>query len=166
MTAFFFATKLINDARKKELEYIYGLSNAMRITTGQVKTLGDFFGVVPTKLPFETRNRQILQKEERSARDTLRADESFKKEFESTIKTLSTATAEEAQLAFTTLALNLKAQGFAETQIQTIIDSLREEAGRLDVTLDVKSLNFSPESIKQLQNQTKILVKNFQKEFN
>jgi LysM repeat protein len=157
--------KLTNDAKKRELEYINGLSNAMKTTTEQVKTLGDFFGVVPTKLPFENRNREIVGKETRTARDRLRADESFKKQFAPTIKTLSESTAEEAQLAFTSLALNLKAQGFAEEQVQTIIDALREEAGRTDVKLDVKSLNFSPESIKGLQDQIAKLLVKFSKDF-
>jgi LysM repeat protein len=150
--------KLVNDARKKELEYIYGLSNAMKTTTDQVKTLGDFFGIVPTKLPFEGRNREIVGKTTRSARDTLRADQGFQKQFASTIKTLSSATAKEASLAFTTLALNLKAQGFASEQVQTIIDALREEAGKTSVKLDVKSLDFSAESIKGLQSQIAPIV--------
>ena len=157
--------KLTNDARKRELEYINGLSNAMKTTTDQVKTLGDFFGVVPTKLPFENRNREIVTKDTRTARDRLRADESFKKQFAPTIKKLSESTADEAQLAFTSLALNLKAQGFAEEQVQTIIDALREEAGRTDVKLDVKSLNFSPESIKGLQDQIAKLLVTFSKDF-
>jgi len=157
--------KLTNDARSKELEYINGLSNAMKTTTGQVKTLGDFFGVVPRKLGFEGRNREIVGRDVRSARDTLRADSSFQKEFASTIKTLSTATAQEAQLAFTSLALNLKAQGFEEKQVQTIVDALREEAGRTDIKLDVKSLNFSAESIKQLQQQLSSVLLQFNKDF-
>ena len=78
---------------------------------------------------------------------------------------MSESTAEQAQLAFTSLALNLKAQGFAEEQVQTIIDALREEAGRTDVKLDVKSLNFSPESIKGLQDQIAKLLVTFSKDF-
>ena len=158
LTTFFVTTKLINDARKKELEYINGLSNAMKTTTSQAKTLGDFFGVVPTKLPFETKNREVVNKKTRSTRDRLREDESFQKQFAPTIKTLSSATAKEASLAFTTLALNLKAQGFASEQVQTIIDALREEARKTSVELDVKSLDFSAESIKGLQNQIAPIV--------
>jgi hypothetical protein len=165
ITALSIGIKLTNDARKRELEYINGLSNAMKTTTEQVKTLGDFFGVVPTKLPFENRNREIVRRETRSARDRLRSDESFQKQFEPTIKTLSESTAQEAQLAFTSLALNLRAQGFATEQVQTIIDALREEAGKTDVKLDVKSLNFSPESIKGLQDQIAGLLLSFNKEF-
>jgi hypothetical protein len=156
--------KLINNARQKELEYIYGLSNAMKTTTEQVKTLGDFFGVVPTKLPFENRNREIVGKDVRTARDKLREDSGFQKQFEAQIKTLSKATAQEAQLAFTSLALNLKAQGFANEQVQTIVDALREEAGKTEVKLDVKSLDFSAESIKGLQDQIRPLLENLGKQ--
>ena len=153
--------KLSNDARKRELEYINGLSNAMKTTTEQVKTLGNFFNVIPTKLPFENRNREIVNKNVRSARDRLKEDTAFQKQFAPTIKTLSKSTAQEAQIAFTSLALNLKAQGFATEQVQTIIDALREEAGKTSVVLDVKSLDFSAESIKQLQSQITPLLLNF-----
>jgi hypothetical protein len=155
--------KLTNDARKRELQYINGLSNAMKTTTDQVKTLGNFFGIVPTKLPFENQNREIVKKETRSARDTLRADAGFQKQFAPTIKTLSTSTAAQAKLAFTSLALNLKAQGFATEQVQTIIDALREEAGKTNVKLDVKSLNFSAESIKGLQSQIAPMILSLEK---
>ena len=156
--------KLANDARKKEIEYIYGLSNAMKTTTEQVKTLGDFFSIVPSKLPFENRNREIVRKDVRSARDRLKEDSGFQKQFAPTIQTLSKSTAQEAQLAFTSLALNLKAQGFASEQVQTIVDALREEAGKTEVKLDVKSLDFSAESIKGLQGQIKPLLENLGKE--
>jgi TP901 family phage tail tape measure protein len=156
--------KLINDARKKELEYIYGLSNAMKTTTNQVKTLGDFFNVIPTKLPIEMKNREIVNQPTRSARDRLREDEGFKKQYASTIKTLSNSTAEQARLAFTSIAIDLRARGFANEQIQTVVDALREEAGKTSVKLDVKSLNFSENSIKDLQNQVAPLLVNLQKE--
>jgi hypothetical protein len=155
--------KIVNDARKQELEYLYGLSNAMKTTTNQVKTLGDFFSVVPTKLPIETGNREVVRKNVRSERDRLRADEGFQKQFAPTIKTLSAATAKEASLAFTTLALNLKAQGFASEQVQTIVDALREEAGKTSVKLDVKSLDFSAESVKGLQSQIAPIVLELEK---
>jgi len=165
LIAFGMAIKLTNDARKKELDYIYDLSNAMKTTTDQVKTLGNFFSVVPSKLPFENRNREIVRKDVRTARDRLKEDEGFQKQFAPTIQTLSKSTAQEAQLAFTSLALNLKAQGFASEQVQTIIDALREEAGKTDVKIDVKSLNFSTESIKGLQDQIAKLLVSFSKDF-
>ena len=148
------AIKLVNDARTKEREAIYGLSNAMKATTDQVKTLGDFFNVVPNTRPFETTGqKEVVGKTTRTARERLKADPGFQKQFAGTIKTLSKATAEEAKLAFTSIALNLKAQGFATEQIQTIVDSLREEAKKTNVVLDVKSLDLSSDSLKGIQNQ-------------
>jgi TP901 family phage tail tape measure protein len=156
--------KALDGVRKREIEQITGLSNAMATTTEQVKTLGDFFGVVPSKLPFELgKGREIASPQARSQRESLKASAGFQQQFAQTIKTLSTATAAEAQLAFTSLALNLKAQGFATDQVQTIIDALREEAGKTDVVLDVKSLNLSQESIQKLQGQVAAVFIDFEK---
>jgi len=156
--------KQLNNARNRELEKINSLSDALSTTTEQVKTLGDFFGVVPSKLPFELgKGREIVAPQARSQRESLKASAGFQQQFAQTIKTLSTATAAEAQLAFTSLALNLKAQGFATDQVQTIIDALREEAGKTDVVLDVKSLNLSPESIQKLQGQIALIFADFTK---
>ena len=162
--AFTVATKLINNAREKEKEAIYGLSNAMKTTSNQVKTLGDFFNIVPSKLPSEMKNREVVGQQTRSKRDQLRESEAFKKDFAPTIKTLSKATAEETKLAFTSLAFDLKARGFATEQIQTIIDALREEAGKTDVKLDVKSLSLNEDGLKQLKAQIAPLLFNFEKE--
>lgn len=164
VTGSIYILKALDGVRKREIEQITGLSNAMATTTEQVKTLGDFFGVAPSKLPFELgQGREITSPQVRSQRESLKASAGFQQQFAQTIKTLSTATAAEAQLAFTSLALNLKAQGFATDQIQTIIDALREEAGKTDVVLDVKSLNFSEESIQNLQNQISSVFVDFQK---
>jgi TP901 family phage tail tape measure protein len=154
----------LNSVRDREIRQINGLSDAIKITTSQVKTLGDFFGVVPSKLPFDVkRGNEIVAPQVRSQRETLKADGGFQSQFKNTIKTLSTATAEEAQLAFSSLALNLKAQGFATEQVQTIIDALREESGKTDVVIDVKSLNLSPESIQKLQGQIALIFADFTK---
>jgi TP901 family phage tail tape measure protein len=159
LTAVTSLIKISNDARKREFLAINGLSQAMATTTEQVKTLGDFFGVVPSKLPFELgKGREIASPQARSQRESLKAGEGFQKQFGQTIQTLSTATAKEAQLAFTSLALNLKAQGFATEQVQTIIDALREEAGKTDVVLDVKSLNLSSDSLDKLKNEIAPLI--------
>ena len=157
--------KFANDAREREYRAINGLADAMAITTEQVKTLGDFFGVVPSKLPIELgKGREIVAPQVRTQREALKADSGFQKQFGETIKTLSTSTAKEAELAFTSLALNLKAQGFASDQVQTIIDALREEAGKTDVKLDVKSLNLSTESLDKLKTDIAPMIISLNKE--
>jgi hypothetical protein len=163
MTASLF--KLSNDAREREYKAINGLADAMKTTTDQVKTLGDFFGIVPSKLPIELgKGREIVAPQTRTQREALKADSGFQKQYGETIKTLSTATAKEAELAFTSLALNLKAQGFASDQVQTIIDALREEAGKTDVVLDVKSLNLSTESLDKLKTDIAPMIISLNKE--
>jgi TP901 family phage tail tape measure protein len=155
--------KMVNAARERERLAIEGLADAMTTTTTQVKTLGDFFNVVPTKLPFDLGQREIVGKETRSQRETLKADSGFQKEFKSTIESLRKATNDEAKIAFSSLALNLKAQGFASDQVQVIIDALREESSQTDVVLDVKSLNLSQESLDQLKKDIAPILVNLDK---
>ena len=147
--------KMLSDAHKRELEEINGLSNAMNITTSQVKALGDFFNVIPRKLAIDIGpSKDVVGTKTRSAREELKANSGFQKEFGGTIKTLSKSTDKEASLALTGIAIRLKAQGFATEQIQTLIDALREEAKKTSITLDVKSIDFSPAGISNLQKKT------------
>jgi hypothetical protein len=155
--------KMVNAARERERIAIEGLADAMTTTTTQVKTLGDFFNVIPTKLPFELGQREIVKQETRSQRETLKADPGFQKEFKSTIEALRKATNDEAKIVFSSLALNLKAQGFASDQVQVIVDALREESSQTDVVLDVKSLTLSQESLDQLKKDIAPLLLNLDK---
>jgi TP901 family phage tail tape measure protein len=156
-------TKMINAARERERLAIEGLADAMTTTTTQVKTLGDFFNVLPTKLPFEQGQREFVAPETRSQRETLKADPGFQKEFKNTIESLRKATNEEAKIVFSSLALNLRAQGFAADQVQVIVDALREESSQTDVKLDVKSLNLSKESLDQLKKDIAPILVNLDK---
>jgi TP901 family phage tail tape measure protein len=155
--------KMVNAARERERVAIEGLADAMTTTTAQVKTLGDFFNVVPTKLPFELGQREFVGKETRTQRETLKADSGFQKEFKSTIEALRKATNDEAKIVFSSLALNLKAQGFASDQVQVIVDALREESSQTDVILDVKSLTLSKESLDQLKKDIAPILVNLDK---
>jgi hypothetical protein len=155
--------KMVNAARERERIAIEGLADAMTTTTTQVKTLGDFFNVLPAKLPFELGQREIVKQETRTQRESLKADPGFQKEFKSTIEALRKATNDEAKIVFSSLALNLKAQGFASDQVQVIIDALREESSQTDVVLDVKSLTLSKESLDQLKKDIAPLLLNLDK---
>jgi TP901 family phage tail tape measure protein len=155
--------RLVNKARERERLAVEGLADAMVTTTSQVKTLGEFFGVVPTKLPFEQGQREFVAPEVRSQRETLKADAGFQKEFKTQIESLRKATNDEAKIAFSSLALNLKAQGFASDQVQVIVDALREESSQTDVILDVKSLTLSQESLDQIKKDVAPLLVNLNK---
>jgi TP901 family phage tail tape measure protein len=151
--------KMSNAARERERLAIEGLADAMETTTSQGKALGDFFGVAPKKLPFDLGQKEIVGLAKRTERETLKDDPGFQAEFKTTIEQLRKATNEEAKLVFSGLALNLRAQGFATEQVQTIVDSLREESRQTDVKLDVKSLSLSKESLDQIkQDITPLMV--------
>ena len=143
--------KAVNAARRREYMAINGLADAMKTTTDQVKTLGDFFGVVPTKLPFDVGQRELVAPTTRTQREKLKDNPEFQAQFKDTIESLRKATNDEAKLVFSGLALNLKAQGFANEQVQTIIDALREESSQTDVVLDVKSLTLSKKSLDEIK---------------
>jgi TP901 family phage tail tape measure protein len=155
--------KMVNAARERERLAIEGLGDAMATTTSQVKTLGEFFGVLPKKLPFDLRQTEIVSAPVRTQRENLKASPEFQKEFKSTIESLRKATNEEAKIVFSSLALNLQAQGFAKDQVQVIVDALREESSQTDVKLDVKSLNLSQESLNQLKKDIAPLLVNLNK---
>ncbi len=134
--------KAVNAARERERIAIEGLADAATMTEEKLKTLGDFFGVVPTDTPFQSALPQTLATpQERTQLQALKASEGFQNTFKKDIESLRKATSKEAELVFKSLAVDLKGRGFATTQVQTIIDALREEAGKTDVKIDVKSLN-------------------------
>ncbi len=136
------AFKWVNKEREKERKAIMGLADASNITAEKLKTLGDFFGIKPVKNPMLQAVPQIRMTAERRGRvDELKASESFKKDFADDIEELRKATAKEAEIVFKSIALSLGGQGFAKEQIKDIIDALREEAGKTDVLIDLKSLD-------------------------
>jgi len=134
--------KLVNAARERERLAIEGLADAATLTKDKLQTLGDFFGVVPTQTPFESALPQLITTpQKRTQLESLKQNEGFQKTFGKDITQLQKATKKEAELVLKSLAIELKGKGFATEQIQTIIDALREEAGKTDVVIDVKSFN-------------------------
>jgi TP901 family phage tail tape measure protein len=137
--------KLVNSARERERQSIEGLADAATLTKDKIATLGDFFGVVPQTTPFEADVPQVatVTSAQRAQLDQLKQSEGFQKQFGKDIANLRKATAKEAELVFKSLSIALQGKGFATQQIQTIIDALREESGKTDVVIDVKSLKLN-----------------------
>ena len=98
---------MVNAARERERLAIEGLADAMSTTTSQVKTLGEFFNVLPKKLPFDLGQKEIVSAPVRTQRENLKASPEFQKEFKSTIESLRKATNEEAKIVFSSLATAL-----------------------------------------------------------
>lgn len=159
--------KLVNAARERERQAIEGLADAATLTKDKLKTLGDFFGVTPTKSPFQTDLPQLtLAPQQRTQVQQLKESEGFQKTYAKDISALKKASNKEAELIFKSLSTNLAGQGFATEQIQTIIDALREEAGKTDVKLDVKSLNLkTKEGQESLKKSVDDVITNVQTAF-
>jgi LysM repeat protein len=163
--------KLINNAREKERLAIEGLGNAATLTSNKLKTLGGFFGVETGPSPFErlkTQKSEIqVGTKQRSEIEELRGDEGFQKEFKNDISTLKTATQQQAQLIFESIAIQLKGSGFANEQINNIIKALQLEANKTSVKIDLKNIDLTTEAGQaKLNNNIKALTDSVGVNFN
>jgi hypothetical protein len=157
--------------KEEELQAIEGLGNVALSSAEKIKTLGDFFGIVPQQTALERTGPFIrTDKETRSQLDALRADEGFLEDFKDDISALAAATNKEAELVLTALAVQLKGKGFASEQIDLIIKALQEEAGKTSFAINFKDIDVSTKEgrknvIKSVNQITKTFGKEFEKGF-
>ena len=140
------AFKLFNAARERERLAIEGLADAATMSEKKLKTLGDFFGIVPTKIDFLSRdasNTTGATPQEQSAIDTLQTNENFQKDFKNDIASLKKGTVEQAKLVFDSIAIQLRGSGFAKEQIDLIIKALQEESGKTNFKFDFANIDLS-----------------------
>jgi TP901 family phage tail tape measure protein len=139
--------KLLNAAKERERLAIEGLGDAATVSEKKLKTLGDFFGIVPTKIDFLSRDSAVAttgaNAQEQSAIDSLQTNEAFQKDFKNDIESLRKGTAEQAKLVFDSIAIQLRGSGFAKDQIDLIIKALQEESGKTDFKFDFASVDLS-----------------------
>ena len=157
--------KITNALREKERLAIEGLADAATISGDKLKTLGDFFGVVPTKLPYESLGGKTMpvSTQQRTKIDELRANPDFQKNFKNDISSLKKASGSNAQMVLKSMALQLNARGFAQDQIKTIIQALQVESGKTDLKLDFKEVGVI--SDKNIKSQSAIIAKKFSDAF-
>ena len=142
--------KLYNNKQEEARRAIEGLGDAALLSEKKLKTLGDFFGVVPQATPLErTGPSLVVDSQTRTQLDRLRADEGFLKEFSKDIESLSKASNKQAELIFNALSIQLKGKGFAKEQINTIIKALQEESGKVNLNLDFANIDLTTERGKE-----------------
>jgi TP901 family phage tail tape measure protein len=148
---------------------IEGLGDAALISGGKVKTLEDFFGVKASKSPLQRTGPQlVLDRQKRSQVDELRANEDFQTEFAKDIEALRNASNSEVGLIFKSIAMQLSSQGFSKANIDIIVKSLQEEAGKTNVAFDFASIDIKTEKgrkglVKTANSLGKTLGKQFTK---
>jgi len=146
LTGTFAIIKMVNAARERERLSIEGLGDAATLTKDKLKTLGDFFGVVPQTTPLERTGPQlVVNTETRTQLDALRQNEDFLKNFKNDIESLKNASDEQASLIFNSLAVQLKGKGFAKEQIDLILKALQEEAGKTNLNIDFANIDLKTE---------------------
>jgi hypothetical protein len=152
--------KLVNAAKERERLAIEGLGDAALVSEKKLKTLGDFFGIVPKKLDFLSRDNAVAttgaNAQEQDAIDGLQQNEAFQKDFKNDIKSLREGTNEQAKLVFDSIAIQLRGSGFAKEQIDLIIKALQEESGKTDFKFNFANVDLSTDEG----------VLNFDKNFN
>jgi TP901 family phage tail tape measure protein len=167
-TAGLFATykiiQMSNAARERERQAIEGLGNVAVLTKEKLKTLGDFFGIVPLKLPFERKGPAVAAApDQRSQIQQLRENSDFAKEFKNDINALKKANASSAGMVLKSLAVQLRGRGFQEAQIETIIKALQEEAQQTKLDLDFKNISVVNDS--EIKQQAAVIGQKFAQGF-
>jgi TP901 family phage tail tape measure protein len=152
--------KLLNAAKERERLAVEGLGDAALVSEKKLKTLGDFFGVVPTKLDFLSRDNATdntgANSQEQSQIDSLQENENFQKDFKKDIESLRKGSNQQAKLVFDSIAIQLRGSGFAKEQIDLIIKALQEESGKTDFKFNFANVDLS----------TDMGILNFDKNFN
>ena len=137
--------KLINDAREKERLAIEGVGRAANLTSKQIEKLGGILNFTPVKSNLEFAKPQVsgLSPQQSQQVEELRTMLQDDKDFKDQIKGLSAATKEQADLIFKSIAIRLAGQGATKEAIQNYVYALQQEAGRLDVSFDFKSIDLT-----------------------
>jgi TP901 family phage tail tape measure protein len=152
--------KKVADAQKEKID---GLGNAAFIAGDRLKTLADIFGVVPQKFAFESLPKTVgvgMTGQERTAVDKVRESEDFQKDYAKNIAAIRDATDQQAELLFKGLVIQLRGRGFAEEQVQAIVNAIKIESGKTEVELDFKTISIlTPEGRKAVQKDIISLVK-------
>jgi len=141
------AFKFLNSVREKERLAIEGLGDAALMSQKKLKTLGDFFGIVPTNIDFLSRDNAVnntgANTQQQNAIDKLQTDGNFQKEFKNDITSLKKGTDAQAKLVFDSMAIQLRGSGFAKEQIDLIIKALQEESGKTSFKFDFANIDMS-----------------------
>jgi len=141
LTAGIAIVKLVNAQREKERKQLEAFGDAVKNTKEQIQSLGDYFGVVPTKTGLETTKPQlILDKNSREALDKFKASDTFK-EFASTIEAVSKLSDTDVATALKTKGQELLGKGFTKDQVAIILRAIQEEAGKTSLKIDFRDIN-------------------------
>jgi TP901 family phage tail tape measure protein len=145
-TALYTVFDLLTKESRERVEREKALNRAMTVTKGQIDSFASFFGKTVSESPY-ARNTSVSGggPELATATEQLRADETFKEENRQTIEDLKNLSREQGLLLLQNLAIKLS-PNFAPEQIQAIVDAIKQEAKRTDISLDVSKILITAEN--------------------
>jgi hypothetical protein len=156
-------TKMINAAREKERQKLEAFSDVITVSTDKLKFLSEQFNFVPVKGSLESFGKDLERTSVvvRSAREELKASEGFQQTYGQNIDQVRGMSDQQAQTALSFMGLDLISQGMAREQVQLLIDTIKEEAGKKDLKFDFKSITFDEKGMKGLNSQFDVSIKEF-----
>jgi len=149
---------------RKKLE---AFSDVLSTTKDQAQFLGDYFNFIPSKGSLEEfgKSLEVVAAKTRSEREKIRGSEQFQTAYKDTIGQVSGMTSKQAEAALTFKGVELISQGMAREQVQLLIDTIKEEAGKQDLKFDFKNMKFDEAGISQLTGQLSESLAGFQKTY-
>ena len=122
----------------KQLE---AFGNAVKTSKDQIKTTGDYFGVIPTRTGLEnTTQEKLVSNADRAAINQFKESDAFGK-YKDTVDAVSRLSKSDATLALQTKGSELLGKGFSKDQVNIIITAIEEAAGQSDLKLNFKSID-------------------------
>jgi TP901 family phage tail tape measure protein len=156
-------TKMINAAREKERQKLEAFSDVITVSTDKLKFLSEQFNFVPVKGSLETfgKDLEATSVKVRTAREELKASEGFQETYGQNIEQVRGMSDQQAQTSLSFMGLDLISQGMAKEQVQLLIDTIKEEAGKKDLKFDFKSITFDEKGMSGLNAQFDVSIKEF-----
>jgi TP901 family phage tail tape measure protein len=169
ITALTIAGKFYLSAREKERQQTEAFTNVLKSTSKEADFLANKFSVIRKKglgerFSLGTAN-QVVATPTRTKMDSYKEDKLFQETFKDTISGVRNLTIEKAQAALTLKGLQLLSEGVAKEEVQIIIDTIKEEAGKQQLVLDFSSISFEGEGLKNVGKQLMVGLSGFGKEF-
>ena len=137
-------SNLLKKAKEEERRKIISFGDSLTTTKKQLESTGDYFGVSVKKSRLETAGGVVAATRAstslRGKIDEFKSSDVFQKDYASAVKSLREQTNADAKTALLIRAQTLLAQGYSEEQINIIISSLQEAAGKQDLNLIFKNI--------------------------
>jgi TP901 family phage tail tape measure protein len=140
LTAAFAIIKKVNSVREEERKSLYAFGNAIKTTKDQLKSTGEYFGIIPTRTGLENITpEKRVSNADRAAINQFKESDTFG-QYKDTIDAVSRLSNADATLALQTKGAELLGKGFSQDNVNVIITAIQEAAGKSDLNLNFKTV--------------------------